>query len=184
MKSGTRTALRVAAWSASSLLVVGAAAGTANAASHAKHKTKHATSSDETTTAPPAGRPNVLHGTATVEKADGSFENYANQTGTVSAISATSITVVSADEYSATYAIDDDTVIVKDGAKAATTDVAQGDTVQVMAEEESDDSFTAEFVADGKPPAPKGGPGHPGGPPPGGPGAPGGAPSNGEGAGS
>lgn len=168
MTSGMKTLLRTAAWSTSALLMVGAAAGTATAAAH-KH---HAKGSDTTgTSAGAPSRPRMLHDLATVQTGDGTFEQYASQVGTVSAVSDTSITVVSADEYSATYGIDTDTVVLKDGKKASTDDVAEGDTVFVRAEDE-DGTFTADVIGDGKPPAgPHGGPG--GHRPPGGPGGPG-----------
>ena len=182
MKSGTKTTLRVLAWSASTVLLIGAAAETATAATHhAKHKkAKHATSSTDAGSTPRAGGPggpggpgpmNVLHGTATVENSDGTFETYLTQHGKVTAVSATSITLVSDDEFSATYAIDDDTVVFKDGAKGDAGDVAEGDTVFVRAEQESDGA-TAEVIGDGKPPAGKPHPGGPGGPGGRGPGVP------------
>ena len=158
MKAGMKTALRTAAWSTSALLMTGAIAGTATAAAHKHHK-KQTNASD---TAAAQSRPKMLHDLATVETSDGTFEQYASQFGSVSKVSDTSITVVSADDYTATYAIDGDTVVLKDGKKATTDDVAEGDKVFVRAEDE-DGSFTANVIGDGKPPA-----GHPGGP--GGPG--------------
>ncbi|HVY11007.1 MAG TPA: DUF5666 domain-containing protein [Mycobacteriales bacterium] len=164
MKARTKTALRVAAWSASTVLVVGAAAGTATAATHhAKHKTPGGAA------APRAGGPGrpggpgpMIHGIATIEKRDGTFETYATQAGKVTSVSESSITVVSADSYSATYAIDEDTHVAKDGAKADIGDVATGDAVFVRAEKD-DGGYTAEVVGDGRPPA---GRGRPAGPPP------------------
>ncbi|HVT20804.1 MAG TPA: DUF5666 domain-containing protein [Mycobacteriales bacterium] len=179
MKAGMKTALRTVAWSTSAVLMIGAAAGTATAAAHKHHK-KHAkaAASDTTSSDSQTARPKMLHDLATVETSDGTFEQYASQFGKVSAVSDTSITVVSADEYSATYVIDDDTVVFKDGDKATTADIATGDKVMVRAEDE-DGSFTAEVIGDGKPPAG----GRPGGPGAGGPGAggrgPGGSPSGG-----
>lgn len=167
MKAGMKTVLRSAAWSTSVLLVIGAAAGTANAVTHhTKHPGKAGTGA--------ATRPHLLHDLATVRATDGRFEEYATQVGTVSAVSDTSITVVSADEYSATYVVDDGTKVFKKGAKAAVGEVAEGDTVFVRAEDE-DGTFTAGVIGDGRPPAGRGhGPGGHGGPGgPGGPGAPG-----------
>lgn len=179
MKAGMKTALRTAAWSTSALLMLGAAAGTATAAAH-HHK--HAKKKAPTESTDAQARPKMLHDLATVQTSDGSFEQYASQFGEVTAVSDSSISVVSADEYSATYAIDDDTVVLKDGKKATAGDVAEGDRVFVRAEDE-DGTFTAEVIGDGKPPTgghggpgghrPPGGPGAPGA---GGPGAPGGAP--------
>lgn len=170
MKAGITAGLRVAAWAAGSLLLVGAVAGTASAATH--HSAKKTTAKDTTSAgsgdASTARPPHMLHGTATVETSDGTFEDYASQVGTVKTVSATSITVVSDDEFSATYTLDDSTHIVKNGAKSAASDIATGDTVMVQAERE-DAGYTADSIFDGKPPA--GGPaGHAG---PGGPGGPG-----------
>lgn len=181
MKAGMKTVLRTAAWSTSALLLVGAAAGTASAVtSHKNHASTTGTSSNAASTSSAQSRPKMLHDIATVENGDGSFEQYASQLGTVSAVGATSITVVSDDAYSATYAVDSDTKVFKNGKQAAIGDVAKGDTVFVHAEAE-DGSFTAQVIGDGKPPAghrPPGGPGGPGAPGgpggPGGPGAPGG----------
>jgi len=150
MKAGMRTVLRTAAWSGSAVLVLGVAAGTASAAAQ-KHDKKQMPAVDDTNGAP-ADRPKLLHDIATVENGDGTFEECMTQVGTVSATSATSITVVSADKYSATYTIDDDTVVLKDGKKAKQADVAEGDTVFVRAADE-DGTVTANVVGDGRPPA-------------------------------
>jgi hypothetical protein len=166
MKAGMKAVLRTAAWSTSGLLMLGAVAGTASAATHHNKAKTNADSTD--TSAAPAERPRMLHDIATVENSDGTFEEYASQFGKVSAISATSVTVVSDDEYSATYAIDDDTIVMKDAKKAATDDVTEGDSVFVRAENE-DGTFTADVIGDGKPPRHRPG-GHR---PPGGPGGPG-----------
>ncbi|HVT64419.1 MAG TPA: DUF5666 domain-containing protein [Mycobacteriales bacterium] len=194
MKPAMKTVLRTAAWSASGLLMLGAVAGTADAATH--HKKSKASADSTDTSGAPAAHPQMLHDIATVENSDGTFEEYASQFGKVSAISATSIKVVSDDEYSATYAIDEDTVVLKDGKKATTDDVAVGDQVFVRAEDE-DGTSTAQVIGDGKPPRqdgpggghrPPGGPGGPGGPGApgapgeGGPGAPGGSGSGTDGA--
>jgi hypothetical protein len=125
----------------------------------------------------------MVHDLATVQNSDGTFEEYASQVGKVTKVSDSSITVVSADEFSATYAIDSDTKVFKDGKKATVADIAEGDTVFVRAEDEDGD-FTAGVIGDGKPPVGRGpgGPGGPGGhrpPPPGGPGAPAGPPGGG-----
>jgi hypothetical protein len=174
MKPGMKTVLRTAAWSASGLLMMGAVAGTAGAAAH-HNKAKANAGTTESSDAP-AAPPKMLHELATVQTRDGAFEEYASQFGKVSAISATSITVVSADEYSATYAIDEDTVVLEKGKKATTDDLAEGDKVFVRAENE-DGTFTAHVIGEGKPPR-HGGPGHgpgaPGRPGPGGFGGPGG----------
>lgn len=172
MKADMKTVLRTAAWSTSAVLLMGAAAGTATAATHKHHK-KNATAASEPSGAAgsQSARPKMLHDLATVETSDGTFEQYAMQFGTVSDVSDSAITVVSADGYSATYVIDGDTVVLKHGDKATTDDVASGDKVMVRAEDE-DGTFTAEVIGDGRPPAGSGGggPGSPGGPGMGGPG--------------
>jgi hypothetical protein len=131
----------------------------------------------------------MLHGTETVETKDGTFEVYTSQVGTVSAVSATSITVLSADKYSATYTIADSTKIVKDGDSSDASAVATGDTVMVQAEQDDSD-LTALGIFDGVPTAGQGGAGAGSGH--GGPGGPGGhagpppsgqAPSGNEGSG-
>jgi hypothetical protein len=163
MKPGMKTVLRTAAWSASGLLMLGAVAATATAATHHKNAQTGADTTDAG--GPPASRPRLLHDIATVETTEGTFEEYASQFGDVSAVGANSIKVVSDDKYAATYVIDDDTVVLKNGKKAAVDDVAVGDKVFVRAEA-SDGTFTADVIGDGKPPAGhRSGPGHgPGGP--------------------
>jgi hypothetical protein len=167
MKAGMKTVLRTAAWSTSALLLLGAAAGTADAVTAHKNGAKANASRGNSTD--PTSRPRMVHDLATVENSDGSFDQYASQMGTVSAVSTTSITVVSADQYSATYTVDDATRVMKNGKKAAIADVAKGDTVFVRAEDDAG-TFTAEVIGDGKPPA--SGPGGHRPPPPGGPGGP------------
>mgnify|MGYP001556035553 FL=1 len=167
MKARLSTGPRVVAWSASALLLVGAAVGTASAATH------HAKNTNKDTTAGPGGPGKLLHGSMTIEKKDGTVETYASQVGKATAVSATSITVLSDDKFSATYVIDDSTHIVKSGAEAAAGDVATGDTVRVRGED-AGDAVTADVIFDGKPPAGAGGPGGPHGP--GGPGGHGGPP--------
>lgn len=66
---------------------------------------------------PSAGGPGgpLLHSEGVVEDADGNFITIRMQQGAVTAVSTTSITVKSADDYSATYAITEDTVVERDG---------------------------------------------------------------------
>jgi hypothetical protein len=72
----------------------------------------------------------TLHGTAVVKTRDGSYETVAGQRGTVTAVSATSISVKSEDGYQATYVVDKDTVV--NGTEKITA-VKQGDNVGVVA---------------------------------------------------
>jgi hypothetical protein len=69
------------------------------------------------------------------------------QRGTVSAVSASSITVVSADDFSATYAVDAKTKVRHAKEKAAIGDVQTGDKVRVVALKNGS-TLTATRVAD------------------------------------
>ena len=70
----------------------------------------------------------MLHGEGVIEDADGSFITVRMQEGEVTAVSATSITVKSADGYTSTYALNDKTIVERDGEEAAPQ---VGDTVHV-----------------------------------------------------
>jgi hypothetical protein len=78
-----------------------------------------------------AGLGGVLHGTGVVKKADGSFQTIAVQRGTVTAVSATSISVKSLDGYVATYVVNSTTKI--NGKNGKITDIKTGDQVGVEA---------------------------------------------------
>ena len=72
-----------------------------------------------------------LHGEFTVKKPDGSgYETVATQTGDVTAVSPSSITVKSEDGFSRTYSVDENTVVGsgRDGIGSVKT----GDTVRVV----------------------------------------------------
>jgi len=73
----------------------------------------------------------MLHGEGVVEDADGNFVTIRTQSGEVTAVSATSITVKSTDGYSSTYVINDETVVERD--RTADTNAKVGDTVHVRA---------------------------------------------------
>ena len=76
------------------------------------------------------GRFGGLHGEVTVKKPDGSgFQTWATQTGEVTAVSPSSITVKSEDGFSRTYSVDENTVVGsgRDGIGTVKT----GDTVSV-----------------------------------------------------
>lgn len=73
----------------------------------------------------------MLHGEGVVEDADGNFVTIRTQSGEVTAVSATSITVKSTDGYSSTYVINDETVVERD--RTADTAAKVGDTVHVRA---------------------------------------------------
>lgn len=130
---------------------------------------------------PREGAPgHMLHSEGVIEDADGNFVTVRMQTGEVTAISATSISVKSADGYTSTYAINDATEQERD--RTADTQAKVGDTVHVRATVDgstatADDihAMSADFAAQmeeeraemGGPG--RGGPGH-GGPGRGGPG--------------
>src|SRR5204863_2656109 len=76
------------------------------------------------------GRFGGLHGEFTIKKPDGSgYQTVATQTGEVTAVSPTSITVKSEDGFSRTYSVDENTVVGsgRDGIGSVKT----GDTVHI-----------------------------------------------------
>lgn len=77
------------------------------------------------------GRGGMLHGQFTVQKAGGGYETLDVQDGTVSAVSATSLTVKSADGYTGTYTVTDSTLV--DAKAKGIGSVKKGDTVMVTA---------------------------------------------------
>lgn len=92
---------------------------------------------------PGIGLGGALHGTAVVKTRDGSFETVAAQRGTVTAVSATSISVKSDDQYQATYVIDKNTVV---NGVDNVTDVKKGDNVAVVATVDGDKSTATRIV--------------------------------------
>ena len=87
----------------------------------------------------------VLHGDVTVKDKDGVVKNVRVQTGAVTAVSATSLTLNSSDDYVGEWAINSDTKIRRDKEQATIDKVAVGDTVTVMGTVASD-TATAERV--------------------------------------
>lgn len=68
---------------------------------------------------PRGGFPGAVHGTFVVPNQDGTgYQTVQMQHGTVTAVSATSISVKSADGFTATYVVDADTKVNRDGAIA------------------------------------------------------------------
>lgn len=94
----------------------------------------------------------LAHGQFVVKGKDGKFETHDIIRGTVSAVSATSITVQSADGKSETFAVNKDTLVrVRDNGKGAASTiskVAKGDHVLVAGTGTS--SLTAKHVVDVK----------------------------------
>lgn len=76
------------------------------------------------------GMRGAVHGEFVTRNGDG-FRTMATQTGTVTAVSQTSITVKSADDYTKTYAVDANTVV--NAGRDGIDSVKQGDTVNVHA---------------------------------------------------
>ena len=73
----------------------------------------------------------VLHGEAVVPEGE-AYQEVAFQRGTVSAVSPTSLEVESEDGFSRTYVLDAETLV--DGTRGDVSSLAEGDTVQVLAD--------------------------------------------------
>ena len=76
-------------------------------------------------------RGHVLHGEFTTEAPAGGYQRLATQVGEVTAVSASSVTVLSADNYSRTYVVDDNTLV--NAGDDGIGDVKNGDDVRVVA---------------------------------------------------
>ena len=87
----------------------------------------------------------VLHGDVTVKDKEGIVKNVRVQTGVVTAVSATSLTLKSSDDYVGEWTINSDTKVRRDKEQATIDKVAVGDTVTVMGTVASDIA-TAERV--------------------------------------
>jgi len=87
----------------------------------------------------------VLHGDVTVKDPAGTVKNVRVQTGVVTAVSATSLTLKSSDDYVGEWTINSDTKVRRDKEQATIDKVAVGDTVTVMGTVASD-TATAERV--------------------------------------
>ncbi|TDO51221.1 hypothetical protein EV651_119148 [Kribbella sp. VKM Ac-2571] len=88
----------------------------------------------------------ALHGEFVVPKDGGGYQTVATQRGEVTAVSKDSITVKSADGYSRTYTLTEDTLV--NAARDGIDDVKTGNTVTVMAVV-TDGKATASSVNDG-----------------------------------
>jgi hypothetical protein len=91
------------------------------------------------------GRGGGLHGEVTMRKPDGNgFQTFAFQTGEVTAVSPSSITVKSEDGYSRTYSVDENTVVGagRDGIGT----VKAGDTVRIAGVVEGGNAKAAAIV--------------------------------------
>jgi hypothetical protein len=86
---------------------------------------------------PGAGFPGMgplLHGDQVVRTREGEYQEIAMQNGTITAVSTTSITVVSEDGYEQTYGINDATKIRIDRAEATASDLQVDRPVRVVAD--------------------------------------------------
>ncbi|GHE94525.1 hypothetical protein GCM10017786_29470 [Amycolatopsis deserti] len=93
----------------------------------------------------PGGLGNALHGEYVVSDGNGGYTTELMQTGTVTEISATSLTAKSDDGYTKTYSIDSGTAV---GGNADLSSIASGDTVTVVASL-SGDTATADTLTEG-----------------------------------
>jgi hypothetical protein len=75
--------------------------------------------------------PDVLHGEFTTPAPGGGYQTLAVQTGTVTSVSASSIAVKSADGFTRTYSVDDNTLV--NAGNNGIADVKAGDTVHITA---------------------------------------------------
>jgi hypothetical protein len=96
----------------------------------------------------PGGR--VLHSQATVQAPDGTTKVVVSQSGDITDVTDTTITVKSSDGYDATYTIDKFTSISLNGTNGAMSSLKQGDTVRVIGSK-SGSATHAEAVTDGMP---------------------------------
>lgn len=90
---------------------------------HGKHKGKHDGAIDAK---------HMLHGEF-VTKAKTGYATFDTQRGSITAVSATSISLKSADGFTATYAVTADAKVRKNGAGATITEVKTGDLARVVA---------------------------------------------------
>jgi len=94
----------------------------------------------------PGGR--MLHGEATVEKAGGGTSVVHFQNGVISAISGSTMTVKSTDNFTMTYTVDGTTHILLNGADGTLSKLAKNDKVRVVGVEDAS-ATVAKMVVDG-----------------------------------
>ncbi len=92
----------------------------------------------------------VLHGEETVQQGT-TVKTIDQQSGTVTAVSSTSITVKSTDGFVATYVVNSSTAVGKSGSKSTIAAVKVGDTVRIEGDKVGS-TVTATRIMDGKPP--------------------------------
>jgi hypothetical protein len=91
-----------------------------------------------------------LHGEEVVKTAGG-IKTMRNQSGNVTEVSSDSLTVLSSDGFTATYVVNGDTQVGKNGKPSTIAALKVGDTVHVFGEV-SGDVVNAKGVMSGKPP--------------------------------
>ncbi len=153
-----RVAGRIAAWTAVATIGFLAVTGIALAAPTFTQATTSAASPSPSGSAGPEGKPGkadrpgkgprpgkgnggahlralgrMLHGEAVVRDKDGKFVTVYTQRGEVTAVSATSITLKSADGFVSTYAINAETKIGKERTAGEIADIKVGDEAGVVA---------------------------------------------------
>lgn len=105
---------------------------------------------------PPLGGPQmgfggkVLHGEATVEAPDGTTKVVVSQSGDITDVTDSTITVKSTDGFEATYTIDKNTRISLNGSDGAVSSLKKGDTVHIFGTKSGSTSH-ANAVMDGMP---------------------------------
>ncbi|HEX4654395.1 MAG TPA: DUF5666 domain-containing protein [Mycobacteriales bacterium] len=92
----------------------------------------------------------VLHSEATVEAPDGTTKVVVSQSGDITDISGSTVTVKSTDGYEATYTVDKNTRISLNGNDGAMSSLKNGDTVQVEGTK-TGSAAHADSVMDGVP---------------------------------
>jgi len=91
----------------------------------------------------------ALHGSETLQTGPNAYSTIDNQVGVVTANDGTTITVRSADGFSATYAFDAKSRVGKDRTKAAIGDLKVGDAVRVQATEQISGNPIVTLALDG-----------------------------------
>lgn len=148
----------LAAWAAAGVLGTAVAAGAVVSAAGAASAAGTASTTSSTTPNTPtvhhrpwaALRHAGIHGEFTVRNKAGGFVVLDTQRGAVTGTTGSTLTVRSADGFTATYTVDSTTKIRKDRATASLTDIKVGDTVAVVGVK-SGGTVTARAVRDGVP---------------------------------
>ncbi len=142
MTSTRRRVGTVVAWAAAATVGLAAVTGAATSIAFAEATPSPSTSASEKADQPDRqrdGRPfrralakRVLHGEAVVKKKDGGFVTVVRQRGEVTAVDGNSVTVKSADGYSATYTVNGQTRVRVEGKKGALSGVKVGQNALVV----------------------------------------------------